>query len=343
MRSDQQSTPKKNVRIGILILILLLVVGVVLIFIQSCNSSAVTNLPITLHSIDEADYSLDAVSVIPKVDLNIIQEIIWDDVINHEDYKNRLAAHIEKLAQLIPTATSVIIINAEGTPITDLSAEESYNQEEPATESSTITLSVTATLSPTTTLSPTMTSTPTSTLTNTPTGITNTPTQTPTSTSTSTPTGTITNTPTNTPIPPTASPLPTNTTIIGCTDPLPVDGILPDGYVIDSDPAPNSSNVSISINTITVFFNQAMLDQEGGSGVRDKSIYRLRTAETDKDVDLLSVSYDAGQFSATISFDNSDEEWDKDTEYYFRIKKELKNSCGVKQGAEINIYFTTAP
>lgn len=354
MQSHKRHTPKKQKPISLLLL-LLLVVGVILILIPTVTSSAVSNLPITLHSIDEADYSSDTVSVIPKVDLNIIQEIIWDDVINHDDYEKRLVAYIENLAKPIPTATSAAI-SVGGTPISDTVAEESNSQEELVTETAIKTPSITMSLSQTVTHSPTATHTLTKTGTN---SVTNTPTKTATSTltnlATNTPlpsTATLTpiNSATNTPLPPTATrtntplpPTPTNTAVTGCTDPLPVDGVLPDGYVVNSNPAPNASNVSISISTITIFYNQAMMDQSSGGGVRNMGNYHLRTAVDDGDVGVLLITYNPGLFSATFSFDNSDDDWLPDTEYEIWIKKGLENSCGTDQDEDVYIYFTTAP
>ncbi|MCD6475228.1 MAG: hypothetical protein J7K85_03045 [Anaerolineaceae bacterium] len=362
MQSHKRHTPKKQKPINLLLL-LLLVVGVILILIPTVTSSAVSNLPITLHSIDEADYSSDTVSVIPKVDLNIIQEIIWDDVINHDDYEKRLVAYIENLAKPIPTATSATI-SVGGTPISDTVAEESNSQEELATETANKTPSITVSLSPTVTPSPTTTHTLTKTGTN---SVINTPTKTATNTPTKTATSTLTNLATNTPLPPTATltpinsatntplpptatrtntplpPTPTNTAVTGCTDPLPVDGVLPDGYVVNSNPAPNASNVSISISTVTIFYNQAMMDQYSGGGVRNVGNYHMRTAVGGDDVGVLSITYNPGLFSATFSFDNSDDDWLPDTKYEIQIKKRIENNCGTDQDKDVYIYFTTAP
>ena len=346
MQSDHTSTQKKQKRIGILIFLLLITTGIFLIIMPGLLKTAIFNLPITLHSNDEADYSSDTVKAIPKVDLNIIKDIIRDDASIPGDYDKRLAAHVDNLDKAIPTATSAPAI-AMGTPVSDASTGETLSQERLTTETAIKELSITVSLSPTGTPSPTATHTPTNTATSTPTNTatstpTNTATHTPTNTATSTPTNTATHTPTNTATH-TPTNTPTSTTVTGCSDPLPVDGELPDGYVVDSNPAPNAANVSTSISTITIFYNQPMQDQSTGGGVRSMGIYTLQTSVGNNVVEILSITYDQVLFSATITFNNSDANWLPATGYELRIKKGLENSCGTDQDDDVNIYFTTAP
>jgi hypothetical protein len=127
------------------------------------------------------------------------------------------------------------------------------------------------------------------------------------------------------------------------SDPLPVDGTLPDGFVLYSNPAPDANNVSTSISQIQIFYNQPMKDDSGGGGAWDKSYYRLKNIDEDENIKINSVAYNPVTHIATIYFDNTDEDWLPGTLYEIRVDKNIKNLNETKQGADVLIYFTTAP
>ncbi len=178
----------------------------------------------------------------------------------------------------------------------------------------------TPTSSPTATATPTFTLTPTATFT---------PTATATPTASNTPTITATFTPTGTP---------------GCSGPiLPVDGIMPDGFVIDTIPADDSTGVPLTTSTIIVRYNQPMKSGGTGSGRVDEiNEYEIIRVSDTKKVTILSATYDSGTYRVTLTIDTADVDWTANTEYDIRIKASVRNICETAQSADVYTRFRTA-
>jgi hypothetical protein len=142
---------------------------------------------------------------------------------------------------------------------------------------------------------------------------------------------------------PTATPTGTlmATSTPACTAPLPVDGTLPDGFVQNINPADATLNVPLSMTTINVQFNQPML-QSGAGSPGNAANYELKRASDDHVVSLVSVAYDPLVYTATISFNNTDPDWNPLTWYYFKVKAPVQNICAAKQNSDVIIYFKTA-
>jgi hypothetical protein len=195
----------------------------------------------------------------------------------------------------------------------------------------------TPTATPTNTPTPTLTHTPTGMPTNTPTATpthtpTATPTNTPTPTLTHTPTGTATSTPTDTP---TLTPTLTATPV--CIDPVFDDGELPEGFVQSMDPDDEETGVPINTTAIIIYFNQPM-----GANVTATGQYQIfQESSSGKKVHLNSATYHSADYSVTLSFDNSDPDWIRDTWYNVEIKGGIKNACGTNQGGTVTTRFQT--
>ncbi|HAV78859.1 MAG TPA: hypothetical protein DCX53_16025, partial [Anaerolineae bacterium] len=77
-----------------------------------------TLLPVSLHSIREADYSPDRDgSWIPIFNINIIRDILLDLNLPSDDYQNRMATITSVLLSPIPTATGVLTNQGTATAI----------------------------------------------------------------------------------------------------------------------------------------------------------------------------------------------------------------------------------
>ncbi len=234
-----------------------------------------------------------------------------------------------------PTDTPTSTPTYTPTPTDTATSTPTHTATFTSTPTDTPTSTPTYTPTPTDTATPTQTDTATSTPTDTPTN-TATYTPTPTDTATPTPTNTATTTPTPTP---TNTPLPTMTP--GCSHPLPVDGTLPDGFLINVDPADGASNVSISRNSFTLYFNQPMLNDGSGDSVERAKYYDLRNTVADRNVHILSRVYNPGNYSLTVTFDTTDSDWQAATLYNIIIDDELLNACDTEMSARVYTEFTT--
>jgi hypothetical protein len=201
----------------------------------------------------------------------------------------------------------------------------------------------TGTTTSTPTDTPTLTPTPTAVHTHTPTGTTTstpTDTPTPTPTRTHTPTATPTHTPTGTATStPTDTPTPTLTATPVCIDPVFDDGELPEGFVQSMDPDDDETGVPIHTTVIIVYYNQPM-----GANVTAKGQYQIfQESSSSKKVHLTSATYNSVNYSVTLSFDNSDPDWIRNTWYNIQVKGGIKNACGTSQGGTVTTRFQTEP
>ncbi len=234
-----------------------------------------------------------------------------------------------------PTVTYTPAPTFTPTPTDTTTPTASYTPMPTDTSTPTITSTPTDTPTPTATFTQTATNTLTPTTTSTPT-FTPTPTDTPTPTPTYTPTNTTT--PSNTPTP---SITPTPTATPGCSGPLLVDGALPDGFVKDVDPSDGASNVSISRDWVKIYFTQPMKFDGSGNSVERKKHYHISRASDNKEVAILSRSYDPANYVLTITFDTSDSDWNYGTLYNIIVDGSLQNACGTKQLDKVYTDFTT--
>jgi hypothetical protein len=147
---------------------------------------------------------------------------------------------------------------------------------------------------------------------------------TPTPTTTITPTGTLVATATPT-----------------CSNPVAIDGVIPDGFVSSVTPADGMINVPLSTTTILIQFNQPMTSGSGGGRVDDKANYDIKSSPGNKDIALISAAYNPGDYTVTLTFDNTDADWVERTWYYIKIKSGNENICGTKQGGDVLAYFKT--
>ena len=112
--------------------------------------------------------------------------------------------------------------------------------------------------------------------------------------------------------------------------------------VSTSDPANGQTGILLSDNTFTVTFDQPMSTEGGGSvldiGNFDNNIDNLTLGG---DVDILGVSYDPNTYTATLTIDTSDPQWQAGSQFRLRIKSGLENPCGAKIGGDVDILFTT--
>jgi hypothetical protein len=241
-----------------------------------------------------------------------------------------------------PTLTQTIPYSLTYTPISSASATLTPTPTYTFTPSPTPTDTPTATSTPTgtstQTASATLTPTPTYTFTPSPT-----PTDTPTATSTptDTPTPTATSTPTGTPSPTATSTnthTPTTTPFPGCTDPLPIDGVLPDGFVMAMDPDNGEEGVSFERNTITIYYNQPMKNTGGGGSVERPEHYRLRSVTTNSSISIISRSYNSANSSLALTFDNTNH-WIYGGLYQIRVQGSVQNACDTSQGGDVYTTF----
>ena len=128
----------------------------------------------------------------------------------------------------------------------------------------------------------------------------------------------------------------------GCSLPLAVDGILPDGFVQSVVPADDATSILLSTNTITISFNQPMWHGGGGGRVDDTGNYELyQTSDTGNKIDILTADYDLDTYVITLTIDTNDEDWISGTEFELKIKDSIENECGDAQGADVLTQFTT--
>ena len=124
-----------------------------------------------------------------------------------------------------------------------------------------------------------------------------------------------------------------------CAAPDPVTG-----FVASTSPFNGETGVSMGITTLTVTFNQPM-KTSGGGNVLDKGQYdnNIDNITLGDHVDILNVSYDPVTYTATLTIDTSDPEWQPGSQFRLRIKKGIKNACDDDAGLadDIDILFTT--
>ena len=103
------------------------------------------------------------------------------------------------------------------------------------------------------------------------------------------------------------------------------------------------TGVLLSDNTLTVTFDQPMITYGGGSvldiGNFDNNIDNQTLGG---DVKILDVSYDPNTYTATLTIDTADPQWQPGSQFRLRIKDKLKNACDVKMAANVDVFFTTA-
>lgn len=104
------------------------------------------------------------------------------------------------------------------------------------------------------------------------------------------------------------------------------------------DPDDEETGVPISTTAIIVYYNQPMM----GASVTATGHYEVfQEGSPSKKVHLTSATYDSTDYSVTLSFDNSDPDWIRDTWYNIEIKGAIKNACGTKQGNTVTTRFQT--
>jgi hypothetical protein len=136
------------------------------------------------------------------------------------------------------------------------------------------------------------------------------------------------------------TPSPTSTPV--CSDPLPVDGELPDGYVWAVDPDNGSSGFPISNERLVIYYNQQMKSDGGSGSVRWPGAYVLTNMSNGNDVDVLNRVYDPDIFQLTLRLNLSDRDWQPGTLYQLKILGSIQNICGTPQGEDVTVTFTTA-
>lgn len=125
-------------------------------------------------------------------------------------------------------------------------------------------------------------------------------------------------------------------------DPIPPDGILPDGFVQSTDPEPNRTDVPHSLTHIVVTYNQPMSESGAGS-VANVGAYSLTNTGTGVQLSFASASYDADDFSVSLELPAGNQEWLPGTCYALRIKQSVRNACDQRQDADVIVEFCTAP
>ncbi len=116
----------------------------------------------------------------------------------------------------------------------------------------------------------------------------------------------------------------------------------PNGFVEAIYPSNGATDVPMSINHITIFFNQPMEIGTGGHGVQNIGRYLLQNLSNNDKLDITDVTYDPLTFVAQVYFSKASN-WSILTTYQFTIDKEIANdpTCAVKQDVHIQIEFTT--
>lgn len=118
-----------------------------------------------------------------------------------------------------------------------------------------------------------------------------------------------------------------------CSAPDPVNG-----FVASITPANGAVNVPMSTTTITIVYNQPMMDT-GGQSVDRVDKYLFSNQTTPGQVPMISVTYDPATFTATITFDNTDTSWLSGNLYELTIKP-VQNACGTSQTSVVRTFTT---
>lgn len=118
-----------------------------------------------------------------------------------------------------------------------------------------------------------------------------------------------------------------------CTAPDPVNG-----FVVSTNPANGAVNVSMSTTTITIVYDQPMMDT-GGQSVDRVDKYLLSNQTTPGLITITGVTYDPATYTATLTIDTSDSNWLSGNLYELTIKT-VQNACGTSQTSVIRTFTT---
>jgi hypothetical protein len=99
--------------------------------------------------------------------------------------------------------------------------------------------------------------------------------------------------------------------------------------------------VPITLDTISIFYNQPMKNDGGGGSVELPVHYRLRNLDNNQNLPILGISYDPTTWVLSLVFDNTDPDWAYNTPYEVRIQGSIRNICGNPQGGAVTTTFTT--
>ncbi len=124
-----------------------------------------------------------------------------------------------------------------------------------------------------------------------------------------------------------------NATTPSCTAPDPVNG-----FVASTNPANGAINVPMSTTTISIVYNQPMMDT-GGQSVDRVDKYAFNNQTSNKKVDIVGITYNPATYIATLTIDTSDSDWQAGSLYELTIKT-VQNACGTSQ-TSITRTFTT--
>jgi SdrD B-like domain len=118
-----------------------------------------------------------------------------------------------------------------------------------------------------------------------------------------------------------------------CTAPDPANG-----FVASTNPANGAVNVSMTTTEITITYNQPMMDT-GGQSVDRVDKYAFTNQTSNKPVDIVGVTYNPATYTATITIDTTDLDWQAGNLYEVTIKT-VQNACGTSQSS-VTRTFTT--
>jgi hypothetical protein len=105
------------------------------------------------------------------------------------------------------------------------------------------------------------------------------------------------------------------------------------------DPDDEEAGVPINTTAIIVYFNQPMGTNVTATGQYDV----FQESSPSQKVHLTSATYESADYSVTLSFDNSDPDWIRDTWYSVELKGGIQNACGTNQGGTVTTRFQTEP
>lgn len=109
------------------------------------------------------------------------------------------------------------------------------------------------------------------------------------------------------------------------------------------NPNDGAGNVPITLDTIIIYYNQAMKYDGGGGSVELGVHYRLRNMNNNQSIPIVDISYNDSNYRLTLEFNNNDPDWEYDTPYELWIQASIRNICGTPQGGSVTTSFTTEP
>ncbi|MEO8357395.1 MAG: SdrD B-like domain-containing protein, partial [Chloroflexota bacterium] len=115
-------------------------------------------------------------------------------------------------------------------------------------------------------------------------------------------------------------------------------------FVVSTNPANGATGVSLGITTLTVTFNQPMITYGGGS-ILDVSNFNnaIDNLSLGGNVPILGIAYNPNTYTATLTIDTTDPQWQPGSQFRLRIKNSIKNACNVNPtGSDVDVLFTTA-